>query len=70
MLPMQELRFDELPGFTPYGVLRVMVQRLKGRWDAASLKCVREVADELQQLTHDTVKKHFGQFPVAEAHIG
>lgn len=67
--PLQDMRTDELAGYTPYSVLSALVQQCKGKWDTAAVKCVRDVNEELLQLSKQVVNQLFGQYPKAEMFV-
>jgi hypothetical protein len=62
-------RTTELPTFQPYRVLEELVQALKGRWDAAALRCLHDVVQQLNKLLDALVVAHFGQFAEASKYI-
>jgi hypothetical protein len=66
---LQDMRTDELAGYTPYSVLSALVQQYKGKWDTAAITCVRDVHEELLQLSKQDVNHLFGQYPKAEAYV-
>eukprot|EP00775_Hariotina_reticulata_P010753 gene10753-10909_t len=65
----EDMRTDELAGYTPYSVLSALVQQYKGKWDTAAVKCVRDVNEELLLLSKQEVKQLFGQYPKAEMFV-
>lgn len=64
-----EYRSRELPGYTPYRVLEVLVEKHKGRWGEAAQHCLQQVAEQLNDLIQKLLLKHFGQFAAAQEHV-
>lgn len=65
----REYRGRELPGYTPYKVLEVLVDQHKDRWGEAAKECLGQVAEQLTDMSLQLVQQQFGQFAAAEEHV-